>query len=568
MSDNTQHSKAPDGAGERNLSGALEAWRDLLGRDWVLTGEADIARYARTCSSSSREALAILKPKCRDQVVEIVRIARRHKTPLYPISTGQNWGYGDACPVRDGQVILDLSRMNCIHEVDAELGYAVIEPGVTQRQLSDYLTAHHIPFWCDCTGAGPNTSFIGNIVERGFGHTPYGNRLQTVSGMEVVLGTGEVLQTGFGHYPNARTTYLYPYGVGPFMDGLFTQSNFGIVTRIGLWLLPIPESFCPYLVLFQEDEDLFGALPQLQRLRMQRILHSLPHIGNDLRALSTDKPFPRDRIPGAARLTPELRAELRQKAGIGAWAMSGAFYGTRAQVRLHRRLLKRALRGVKVRILFLPAWLLRLAQRLVRVCDRFGIWPSLGKKIRAAQALADMHSGIPTGFFLRGAFWRKQEGWPADLDDDTDLAGEQVGILWMAPILPFCADDLSSLTREMDELFARHGFDCHVTVNMINERALAAVYTIDYDAEDNDETARARTCYDEGVENIYALGYPIYRASQRGMDLLVSHSGDTFWETVSRLKLVLDPDGIIAPGRYECVCVGEGEESMTAGAGD
>ncbi|MCK7583543.1 MAG: hypothetical protein MZV65_53815 [Chromatiales bacterium] len=86
------------------------------------------------------------------------------------------------------------------------------------------------------------------------------------------------------------------------MDGLFTQSNFGIVTRIGLWLLPIPESFCPYLVLFQEDEDLFRVLPDLQRLRMQRILHSVPHIGNDLRALSTDKPFPRDRLPGTARL--------------------------------------------------------------------------------------------------------------------------------------------------------------------------------------------------------------------------------------------------------------------------
>jgi 4-cresol dehydrogenase (hydroxylating) flavoprotein subunit len=478
----------------------------LLGRDWVLTGEADIARYARTCSSSSREALAILKPKCRDQVVEIVKIARRHKTPLYPISTGQNWGYGDACPVRDGQVILDLSRMNRIHEVDAELGYAVIEPGVTQRQLSDYLAAHQIPFWCDCTGAGPNSSFIGNIVERGFGHTPYGNRLQTVSGMEVVLGTGEVLQTGFGHYPNAKTTYLYPYGVGPFMDGLFTQSNFGIVTRIGLWLLPIPESFCPYLVLFQEDEDLFRALPQLQRLRMQRILHSVPHIGNDLRALSTDKPFPRDRFPGTARLTPELRAELRQQAGIGAWAMSGAFYGTGAQVRLHRRLLKRALRGVKAKVIFLPAWLLRLAQHLVRLFDRLGIWPSLGKKIRAAQALADMHSGRPTGFFLRGAFWRKQEGWPADLSDNTDLAGEQVGILWMAPILPFRTEDLASLTREMDALFARYDFDCHVTVNMINERALAAVYTIDYDAEDAEETARALACYEEGVGKLYSSG--------------------------------------------------------------
>ena len=551
MSESAQYSKGSDSSRKQNFSGALTAWRDLLGHGWVLTSEVDIAHYARTCSNSSRQALAILKPASRDEVVEIVKIARRYKIPLYPISTGQNWGYGDACPVHDGQVILDLSRMNCIHEVDAELGYAVIEPGVTQRQLSDYLAEHQIPFWCDCTGAGPNSSFIGNIVERGFGHTPYGNRLQTVSGMEVVLGTGEVLQTGFGHYPNAKTTHLYPYGVGPFMDGLFTQSNFGIVTRIGLWLLPIPESFCPYLVLFQEDEDLFRVLPDLQRLRMQRILHSVPHIGNDLRALSTDKPFPRDRLPRTARLTTKLRAELRQKAGIGAWAMSGAFYGTRAQVRLHRHLLKRALRGVKAKVIFLPAWLLRLAQHLVRFFDNLGILPSLGKKIRAAQALANMHSGQPTGFFLRGAFWRKQEGWPADLSDDIDLAGEQVGILWMAPILPFRTQDLANLTSEMDALFARYDFDCHVTVNMINERALAAVYTIDYDAEDAEETVRALACYEEGVGKLYSLGYPIYRTSLHGMDWLAPQAGDCFWETTLNLKAVLDPDSIIAPGRYD-----------------
>jgi len=532
-------------------SGALAAWRRLLGEGGVSTEEEVLARYARTSSSSSRRALAVLEPSRTEDVVEIVAIARRYRTPLYPISTGQNWGYGDACPVDEGQVIVDLSGMNRILQVDEELGYAVIEPGVTQRQLSSYLADRQIPFWCDCTGAGPNSSFIGNILERGFGHTPNGSRLQTVSGMEVVLGSGEVLRTGFGHYEHAKTTHLYPYGVGPFMDGLFTQSNFGIVTQLGLWLLPVPEAFCPYLVLFDEDADLLGALPHLQRLRMQRILHSIPHIGNDLRALSGDRPFPRDQLPDCARLTPELRAELRRKAGIGAWAMSGAFYGTRAQVALHRRLLKRALRGVQAKVMFLPPGRLRLAQKAGAWLDRFGLLPGFSEKIRAAQALAGMHSGRPTGFFLRGAYWRRRGGWPADLGDATDLAADGVGILWMAPILPFRAEDLGTLTRRMDQHFAEYGFDCHVTVNMINERALAAVYTIDYDADDEEETARALACYDEGVPLLHRLGYPIYRASIRGMGLLAPADGDTFWSTVASLKTALDPDGIIAPGRYQ-----------------
>lgn len=73
-------------------------------------------------------------------------------------------------------MIVDLSGMNQIVQIDTTLAYAVIEPGVTQGQLSTYLCEHNIPLWMDCTGAGPNTSLVGNIVERGFGHSPYGNR--------------------------------------------------------------------------------------------------------------------------------------------------------------------------------------------------------------------------------------------------------------------------------------------------------------------------------------------------------------------------------------------------------
>ena len=329
-----------------DLPGALAAWQALLGEANVLVDDATLDRYARTTSSSSRRPAAVVKPATRDEVVQLVKVARRCKTPLYPISTGQNWGYGDACAVYPGQVIVDLGRMNRIEHVDAELGYAVIEPGVTQGQLSSHLAANGVPFWIDCTGAGPNSSLIGNIVERGFGHTPYGNRFQTISGMEVVLGTGELLRTGFGHYAGAKTTHLYPFGIGPYLDGIFTQSNFGIVTKLGLWLLPVPESFCPYIVLFEEDEDLLDAIAPLRELRMSRVLQSVPHIANDLRALASDAPFPRDRLPGNARLTPEIRAALRKEAGIGAWSMSGAFYGPSRQVALHKRLLKRALSGV------------------------------------------------------------------------------------------------------------------------------------------------------------------------------------------------------------------------------
>jgi hypothetical protein len=103
----------------------------------------------------------------------------------------------------------------------------------------------------------------------------------------------------------------------------------------------------------------------------------------------------------------------------------------------------------------------------------------------------------------------------------------------------------------MDALFGRFDFDCHVTVNMINERALAAVYTIEYDAEDEAETRRGIECYEAGVHRLFELGYPLYRASVRGMRLLASQREAGSCDAVERLKRAFDPGAIIAPGRYD-----------------
>jgi 4-cresol dehydrogenase (hydroxylating) len=374
--------------------------------------------------------------------------------------------------------------------------------------------------------------------------------------MEVVLGTGDVVHTGFGHYPGAKTTHLYPYGMGPHLDGIFTQSNFGIVTRLGLWLMPVPDSFCPFIVLFEEDEDLLAAITPLRELKHARILQSVSHIGNDLRALASDAPFPRDRLPGRARLTPDVRAALRKEAGIGAWSMSGAFYGASRQVALHKRLLKRALAGVKAKVIFLPRRKLAAGRGLVRRYGDLAPFRGLEKKLRLGSALAGMHRGIPTAAFLRACYWRRRQGVPADFSDDADLARDRIGIIWMAPIIPFRREDLALLNQEMDALFARFDFDCHVTVNMINERALAAVYTVDYDADDAGETDRGIACYEAGVRRLFELGYPLYRASVRGMALLAGDPADAFGSTVRRLKEALDPDGIIAPGRYDGLAAG------------
>jgi hypothetical protein len=128
-----------------------------------------------------------------------------HNPALESFSSGKNWGYGSSVPVTTSSVLLDLGRLNQIVDFSEELAYVTVEPGVTQGQLHEFLQARKSNLWLDATGAGPDCSLIGNVMERGFGHTPYGDHFAQVCGFEVVLPTGDMAQTGFARFPNSQT---------------------------------------------------------------------------------------------------------------------------------------------------------------------------------------------------------------------------------------------------------------------------------------------------------------------------------------------------------------------------
>ena len=143
------------------MSNAIDAWRAALGTDKVDDSPATLDRYARTTQPSAPRPSRVLYPAATEEVPAIVRVASEHDVVVYPISRGRNWGYGDACAPTDGAAIVDLGRMNRIVEVDTELAYTVIEPGVTQGQLNAYLKENRCGLWMDCTGAGPEASLVG-----------------------------------------------------------------------------------------------------------------------------------------------------------------------------------------------------------------------------------------------------------------------------------------------------------------------------------------------------------------------------------------------------------------------
>jgi 4-cresol dehydrogenase (hydroxylating) len=280
--------RVPSGVSERDYASALAEFEAVVGREWVFTSEEDLDLYPDAYSPfltepEERMASGALAPSSTEQVQQIVRTANNYRIPLYPISTGKNLGYGGSAPAYSGSVVLDLKRMNRIIEVNETNAYALVEPGVSYFDLYRYIQEHKLKVWIDCPDPGWG-SVVGNAIDRGGGYTTanYRNHFDSHCGMEVVLPNGDLLRTGMGAIPAAKTWQQYKSGCGPWLDGIFSQSNYGIVTKMGFWLMPEPEAYLRCAVTVPRYQDLMPLVETLNYLENSRITSGFPDIASPL----------------------------------------------------------------------------------------------------------------------------------------------------------------------------------------------------------------------------------------------------------------------------------------------
>lgn len=535
-----------------NWSSALRQWQAVLGSDAVVTEPELLTAVATTTFSTNHVVPAILRPSSREQVQECVRIANAHSIPVYPVSSGKNWGYGSSVPARTGTALLDLGRMNAIVDFNEELAYVTVEPGVTQEQLYAYLTEKQSGLWMDATGSSPRASLIGNTMERGFGHTPYGDHFAHSCGIQVVLPTGECIETGYGRFANAKTSPLYRWGVGPTLDGLFSQSNLGIVTRMSIWLMPKPEYFQAFFFRCDQEQQLGPVIAALNRLRLDGTLRSTVHVGNDYKVLSSLQQYPWEECSGKTPLRPARIEEFRRKLQFGLWNGSGGLYGTKAQVGEARRLLRAALADKVTRLTFIDDRMLSLMRRYSRPLRLLSGW-DLSKTLTVLEPVYGLLKGIPTYRALESAYWRKRFPIPVDIDPDRD----RCGLLWLAPILPANGQDVTRARDAIQEILLADGFEPMISLTLINGRAIACIISISFDREIPFEDERAMRCYARLAERMHSFGYYSYRLGIQSMaEMAAQASYSHFLQT---LKDALDPRGVLAPGRYEPAAKAKGK---------
>jgi 4-cresol dehydrogenase (hydroxylating) len=337
----------PPGLSEAQFARALSAFAAAVGAEHVFSSPEDTALYRDAYSPlwdqpGERLASAAVAPASVEEVQAVVRIANEHGVPLYPISTGKNLGYGGSAPVYSGSVVLDLKRMDRVVDVDEANATVIVEPGVSYFDLHRHLKETGSKLWLDVPDPGWG-SLIGNALDRGSGATMahLRNHFDAHCGMEVVLPDGDILRTGMGALPGAKTWASYRAGYGASVDGLFAQSGMGVVTKMGFWLMPEPEAFRRCTVNGWAYDDLHRMVEVLNYVENTRLSTGFPEITSPLlgsrtivdfmtaneRGAPLDDPRHAELLAAAdLGFSPELQAYGRS-AGLPYWSFHLSYYG-------------------------------------------------------------------------------------------------------------------------------------------------------------------------------------------------------------------------------------------------
>lgn len=510
------NTEAPYTLGEE----ALRRFREVLGDDAVVVDEQGRDEYRDPYwhqEDRSYDSSAVLYPASTEEVQEVVRVADEHGVPIWVSSQGRNNGYGGPSPRVRGSVLVSLRRMNRVIEIDPTLAYAVVEPGVTWFDLHRALEeGGHDDLMVSVPDLGWG-SVIGNSMDSGVTYLPLGMDYQAPTGMEVVLADGSLLRTGMGAIPNSQAWHVYKRGLGPVLDSLFVQSNFGIVTRMGYWLMRKPSAYAPLFLTVPRADQLEQAVDILRELRLDGVIRGVPVMQNTM-TLSSHFPELLGKMQAQnATFTEEQLQLLADESGVGRWGMRTAVWGDGVVVARQIEQIREAWSQIEGA---------RVDHHRTYRRDEWDQIEHFVDKVQAGIPSLDMMESLPEG----------------------------IGHVGFSPVVPL----EGSKVREVAELLERivveeAGSNFVAGICVISERSAMIVSGLVFDTANEEQTRRAYATAKSMVSAAGERGYGEYRAHLDFMDLAADQYsfGDfAYRRFVEKIKDAVDPNGIIMPGRH------------------
>ncbi|PGH13604.1 hypothetical protein AJ79_03597 [Helicocarpus griseus UAMH5409] len=512
----------PPGHDETSFRLVIEEFKAVVGLENVATDEELVDfRDPYPLSEDEFEPSAGLCPSSVEEIQAVLKIANEHQVPLWVCSQGKNFGYGGPGPRVAGSVVLSLQRMKRILEVNEKLTYIVVEPGVTFFDIYNYLRKHKLDLWVSVPALGWG-SVVGNTVDRGHGYTPLGDRQHFISSMEVVLASGEILRTGQWAVPNSRSAHACSNSFGPQIDGLFLQSNLGIVTKLAIQVDAAPATFMNVKVHCAEVEHISPLVDALQQLDREGITQNHSLITNINHFASQEAPkHTHQATPGP--LTPEAIARLKKKYNTGYWRCSFDLYGPKTLVYARWTRIEEV---VQER---LPT---------ARIENTFFEGEN-GKPVDNSK-IGTLNAGVPAMRAINLASY--------NLPADGQGAGAHIDTTF---ILPCHGETVLRWFRKASAIMEEQGVDpfigCHVFPKYI-----LFVQGFVFDKTNPRHREGGSRVVKALLSHAKTAGFASYRSHIQHMDAvqdLYSFNNHIYRRFVGTLKNTLDPNGIISPGK-------------------
>lgn len=547
---------------ETNLEAFSKGVFEYYAREQIVLSGEEYNLLCKDPAVNAKMPYAFIYPQTTEQVQILVNLASQYKVKLWTYSTGKNWGYLNTSNSEDSVVVL-LTKMNKIIQVDHELAYAIIEPGVTYEALNRYLKENNLKLWTDSPGGPPTGSVIGNALDRGVGVTKYGDHYAHLCGYEVVLADGTVIHTGIGNKKAGDgAAHLYKWGVGPYIEGLFSQSNYGIVTKAGIWLMREPKDYALVSMNIKDDESLVKCLNTTRELMLSGIIQETGRFSNSVAIMTLITQAINEGLDLNKAITKEQLEEAKKKYCVPGWTGSFGIYGQNPMVKSACQLAKKELKksGGCSQVNIYSKERSKLVRKLVAFIENtkskimlntidFILRKTINSSIslvRLFPGLMNLHEGTPGETCVRRGYFRYYKDRPKE---NIHIGRDNVGVLWSVPVLPFRGDELVSFAKECEVLFKKYNFDFYMTTMIFNARSVCPLMVILYDRKNEIECKRAEALYLATLDLSLKKGYQHFRAGINGWGKMYQHAPE-LKELNQKIKAALDPEGIFAPGRY------------------
>jgi glycolate oxidase len=431
----------------------------------------------------------VVKPVTVEEVQSLVRLAAAEGIPLTPAVARTNVG-GLAIPARGG-VVVDLSDMARVVELDRAHMLAVIEPGVSFAQMKALLDSEAPELTLSYPLSPIYASVVANFLLDGLGNLSvrHGAHGEQIGGLEAVLPDGTLVRTGAG----AVSPYWFSRAPLPDLTGLFVnwQGTTGIVTKLAVQLWPRPRHT---LRLFVATGDVAGSFALVRELARRELCRDLGGISWPAAKMLFGVERPLHPVPGEPRFFVYL--------DLGG--------DDERELRWKRRAVDAALRRARDGGLRIDASL--------SIDDLIAVAPSFGR-------FAD---------------------FPMTLDFLLDHPGG--GLTWVGTYGPTARWEEGA--SRCSRLMVERGFPPLIVSRPMKGGHFGVLRMVAcFDRSSEEEIAAVRELNRDLLEVCLELGFVPYKVPAWAWEQMSARVDPGYVDLMRRVKALLDPAGIMNPGR-------------------